>query len=45
MHIHMLRVVADVGQTVGTRGETAIQIIIQPTGEIVTAYPIHWPGP
>jgi RHS repeat-associated protein len=34
-----LRIIADVGRTIGTRGETSIRIVIARDGTIVTAFP------
>lgn len=35
------RIVADLGRVIGTKGQTAVRVIMTPVGQIVTSLPEH----
>ena len=39
----IFKVIADLGIVVGTKGETAIRVIVKYPGRIITAFPVHAP--
>jgi hypothetical protein len=37
------RVVADLGMVIGSKGETAIRVIVKYPGRVITAFPVRGP--